>query len=335
VLLGYALVDNTVEFSETKGLTDLPLRVSDIQGPGYYELREGFRFRHGFSSPKWYLLPPEHRLLVVTPSYEASDALNSSERRAVLFGVKPCDLRAITVLDKILLGKHPIYTLKRRSVVGIIVEECLEPGNTCFCALVGSGPTATSNFDLAYARLDENTVLFKPLSKLGYELVEALSLREAAREYVEAYYSAVERATSTMLKRAPSLREVVRALEKSINSEELWRSLSEECTGCGNCNYVCPTCFCTEIVDRVEETRSTRVALWAGCLTYTYGLVAGGHFRRELYTRYRHFILHKFLFYPRQAEGLLGCVGCGRCITWCPLGLDLREALSRVVREVE
>jgi len=335
VFVGYVLRDSVPIFNEITSMNTMPLKISDIQNPGYYELTRGFRFRHSFVSPKWYLLPPEYNLLVVTPNYEVVNSVESPRSRIVLFGIKPCDLRALSALDKLLLNKHPVYTARRLSVVGIVVEECLEPAEVCFCAITDSGPIVGEGFDLAYAKLEEDTVLFKPGSKLGYEIVNALGLEEATRDQVEAYWSVVKRVVNTIMSRVPSLREIVSALERSMNRDDFWKSVSEKCTGCGNCNYVCPTCFCTEIVDRVEESKSTRVALWTGCLTYTYGLVAGGHFRRNLYMRYRHFVLHKFLFYPKQTGGVLGCVGCGRCSTWCPLGLDLKETLSRVAREVK
>jgi ferredoxin len=331
--LGYVLRGGIVILGEVKSLSDMPLWASDHQAPGRYELTQGFRFRHSFYSPKWFLLPPEHGLLVTTPNYNYTSSLSPPEKRIVLLGIKPCDLTAVSVLDKILLGKHPVYTLRRRSIVGIIVEECLEPGETCFCSVTGSGPLANSGFDLGYARLDENTFLFKPGSQLGHDLIKRLNLGEAGREHIESYYNMVKRALDTMKTRIPELQELVVALSKSVFNEGFWREISEKCVGCGNCNYVCPTCFCTEIVDIVEESRSLRTGIWSGCLTYTYGLVAGGHFRRDLYTRYRHYVLHKFLFYPKQTGGLLGCVGCGRCITWCPIGVDLRETLNSVVRK--
>jgi len=333
--MGYKLQNSMPVFGEINSLSDMPIRVSDIQRPGYYELVAGYRFRLSYASPKWYLLPPEHSILKVSPDYEFVDSTNNSlANKVVMFGIKSCDLSAIAVLDAILIGKHPIYTKKRSSVIAIIIEECLEPAETCFCSITGTGPTVLRGYDLAYARLDEDIVIFKAGSTLGEEIIKAAGLREAVQEQVKSYYNAVERAISIMSTRLPHLEDIQKALRRNVINEKLWKTLSEKCTGCGNCNYVCPTCFCVEIVDRVEESYTTRTALWTACCTYTYGLVAGGHFRRDLYMRYRHFVLHKFLFYPKQTGGLLGCVGCGRCTTWCPLGLDLKETLVKVVEEV-
>jgi len=334
--IGYKIQNSTPVFGEISHLSDMPIRISDIQRPGSYELVAGYRFRLSYAPPKWYLLPPEHSVLKVSPNYEVVDAINNSlVNRVVMFGIKPCDFNAIAVLDEILTSKHPIYVKRRSSIVAMIIEECLEPAETCFCSITGTGPTVLRGYDLAYARLDENTVIFKPGSTLGEEIIKATGLRVAVQEQVETYYSTLERAVGIMNTRLPRLEEIQRALRKSVKNEKLWRALSEKCTGCGNCNYVCPTCFCIEIVDRVEESHTIRTALWTACRTYTYGLVAGGHFRRDLYMRYRHFVLHKFLFYSKQTRGLLGCVGCGRCTTWCPLGLDLKETLVRVVKEVD
>jgi ferredoxin len=337
VFLGYKRGSTIPVFDEIRSISELPLEISDVQKPGKYEIVEGFRFRHSHSSPKWYLLPPEQVILTISPSYEAIDSGVSEGRRAVLFGVKPCDLKAIAVLDKILLDKHPVYTAKRRSIVGVVVEECMEPGGTCFCASVNSGPIVGSGFDVAYARLDKETLLLKPGSDIGRQVLKSMGLERASSEYIELYRQMVGRAIDSMKRKLPDLERAQRALRGLASSQEFWEEISKKCIGCGNCNYVCPTCFCTEFIDRVEADHTERVATWIGCLTYTYGLVAGGHFRKQLYMRYRHFTLHKFLYYPLQTGGLLGCVGCGRCITWCPVGLDLVENLSRVlgVKNVE
>ncbi|MEM1645299.1 MAG: 4Fe-4S dicluster domain-containing protein [Ignisphaera sp.] len=330
-VLGYRVVGEGIGWGEISDINDLPLDFSDIQKPGFYRLSKGIRFRHSFVSPKLYLHPPEQLISLVLPNYRIVD-YDLYIDKVILFGIKPCDLRAISVLDSILgLNKHPIYTRMRSSIVGIVVEECLEPGETCFCGAVGAGPNVLQGFDIAYARFREDLVLFKYGSDIGKEVISRANLVKADRNIVSLYQEFIDRCRKTTETRIPNINEIKNALKKSMNNTQLWSRLSSKCVGCGNCNYVCPTCFCIEIEDIVSDGLSKRIAKWIGCLTYTYGQVAGGHFRPRLYTRYRHFVLHKFLFYPMQIN-YIGCVGCGRCITWCPLGIDIRDTLREVVK---
>jgi len=329
-LFGYRHHNGRIAFSEINNINEIFVALTDIQKPGYYRASSGYRFRHSFSSPKVFLLPPEHLILTVSRDYDILESSSSfQELTAIFFGIKPCDRKAIDILDHILYGRSPVYTTRRNAVRAIVVEECLEPGETCFCSTVNAGPTISSGFDIAYARLYGDLLVFRYGSSLGEKILGKVGLQRAQESHVKMYLEMVNRAISMMRGRIPNISEIQKALMEKVSAKPFWEEISSKCVGCGNCNYVCPTCFCTEIEDRVENGFSTRVGVWLGCLTYTYGLVAGGHFRQELYTRYRHFILHKFLFYPKQV-GDIGCVGCGRCITWCPLGIDLRETLSRI-----
>lgn len=328
-LLGYKLHNGEVRFGEVDDVSEVPTNVADVQRPGHYRLTPGYRFRHSFSSPKAFLLPPEHTILTTSPNYGVVEYDSSPECGVVFFGVKPCDRKAVEILDRVIYGKNPVYTKRRDAVRAIVIEECLEPGETCFCSAVNAGPTVSTGFDLAYARLHKDLYIFKYGSPLGERVLSRARLRRAEESHVKEYAEMVGKAVSTMNARVPNIRDVQKALNEEINDRRFWEEVTSKCVGCGNCNYVCPTCFCIEVEDVVEGDRSRRVGIWAGCRTYTYGLVAGGHFRRELYTRYRHFVLHKFLFYPKQV-GDVGCVGCGRCSTWCPLGLDLKDVLKHL-----
>lgn len=327
-VVGYKVSGGSIVWGNISDVDDLPLNVSDIQGPGFFRVSRGTRFRHSFVSPKVFLNPSEQLLLMVSQNYEVKSVI-AEVPKVVLFGLKPCDVKSIEVLDSI-LGSHPLYARVRDAIAGVVVEECLEPGETCFCGAMSSGPSVEKGFDISYARVDENNIVFRCGSNLGRRILDELGLKEASRDIVEEYLKLIENTKTKTATRIPRVNDIQRALHSCIEDPSLWVTLSKNCVGCGNCNYVCPTCFCLEFVDEVvDEGSAKRIAKWIGCLTYTYGQVAGGHFRPQLYMRYRHFVLHKFLFYPKQI-GLLGCVGCGRCITWCPLGVDLRKTLSEI-----
>lgn len=303
-----------------------------MQRPGYYRVYSGFEFTHSFQSPKDFLYPPVFDIAIVSEDLSVEVPGNNNAKSTVLFGIKPCDLAAIRVFDELFTSNfNPYYLERRKRVAAVIVEECLYPSETCFCGSLGTGPNVTSGFDLAFAKVNKDRVLFKVGSPLGKMIVNALGLEKASESDVEVYRKLVEEA-KRKTDIGISIELAQKSLERSILDKRLWQKVSEKCLGCANCNMVCPTCFCTEIVDEVEGDKSRRLAQRVGCLSYVYGLVAGGHFRKELYTRYRHFILHKFLFYPKQT-GLLGCVGCGRCIVWCPVGIDIRNTIRSVVSE--
>lgn len=328
--VGYRVRGDSVYFGPLDSFELLPLGLEDSQAPGRFRLYRNPLgiFRHSSSSPKYWLHPPVQRVLEVSEGFEV-EVVRDGGPPVALFGVKPCDVASLEVLDRILRNDDSYQG--RRSRVGlVVVEECTVPGATCFCGSTGTGPSISAGYDVAYARLGSGVVIFKYGSKIGLELIEELGLARASEDEVAEY----ERTMSIARKSAshlPQLQEVSRALEKSVADEAFWKEVSSRCVGCANCNMVCPTCFCTEFVDYLEPSgRARRVRQWFGCLSYTYGQVAGMHYRPELHMRYRHFVLHKFLFYPKQV-GLVGCVGCGRCVTWCPVGLDIREVVSKVV----
>lgn len=334
-IYGYVVRERGVQWGEIKGLEDVPLNIEDYVEPGLFRVKPGFRFRHSFVSPKILLHPPQQLLIAESKGFMEYRFDEYGGEGVALFGIKSCDLEAIGILDKVLLGKHPVYTARRGSVKLIIVEDCLEPNGNCFCALTGTGPVLNRGFDLSYARLNEDLVLFRIGSSVGEEILRRIGVGEAGGDDVSRYLRSINESIKAM-KRGLNidLETVTRALKSSIRDESLWRRLSKDCLGCGNCNFVCPTCFCIELnYVVVNNGFAEKIGVWTGCLLYSYGLVALSHFRRELYMRYRHFILHKFLFYPKQI-GRCGCTGCGRCITWCPMGLDIRRALEETVKVV-
>lgn len=331
-VLAYKLQGDMSTFGEVSELGDLPIGYADVQSPGSYRLVKdvGGFFRHSQYSPKYFLHYPVQQVYEISSELEVSQARENFPPTA-LFGIKPCDLAAIEVLDRI-LERDDAYQARRSRVEYVIVEECVEPGGTCFCGSIGTGPSASRGYDVAYARLGDQ-VLFKVGSAKGSKLAERIGLAKAPEDLVRKYHEILGEA-GRKASRIPSLSSVARALEDMAASEGFWREASARCVGCTSCNMVCPTCFCTEFVDHADLSgRAGRERQWFGCLSYTYGQVAGQHFRPELFMRYRHFVLHKLVFYQKQVH-LPGCVGCGRCITWCPMGIDLREIVSRAVNHV-
>ncbi len=327
VIVGHKVVDGALRLERVNEFNELAVGVEDVQSPGRYSLVEGDFFRHGPDSPKKFLYPSELVLFKVSPDWSITSPDVKIDRTA-FFGLKPCDLAAIKVLDRVLLNVDEFYTLYRENMA-IIVENCTRPGNTCFCASMGTGPRARDSFDLAYTRLGDKLVM-EAGSELGIRLLNALEVEPiddvTYGDFVRVLNEAAEKARAGF--EADNLPEL---LELKIASP-VFREVAEKCLGCANCNMVCPTCFCFDVIDvpRVDGS-AERVRVWDGCLNYTYAQVAGGHFRPDLWARYRHFVLHKFTYWMKQF-GTYGCVGCGRCVTWCPVGIDLREAVLKLLR---
>jgi len=316
-----------IRYCELNNYDEIPRGVEDYQEPGKYRLMQGDFFRHGFDSPKGYLHPPALKIVRVEKGLEIKP-YNYDPKEIVFFGIKPCDAAAIRVMDKTFTWNKDAYYNAQREKITIIVENCTKPGKTCFCATMGTGPRATENFDIAYTRIN-GKVLFEAGSVKGEEiLMEIETLKPASNEVIaefikvmdEAYEKAKAQFTTTNLPEK---------LEINIANENLWKELSEKCLACGNCTMVCPTCFCFDIYDESHlDEYVDRVRYWDSCFTYKYAEVAGGHFRPEIWAMYRQWMLHKFSYWKKQFD-VFGCVGCGRCITWCPAGIDIRENVKK------
>ena len=326
-VIGYKVVDNVLRLDSINSFKELAFNVKDIQSPGRYLLSQGDFSRHGPDSPKKFLYPSKLVLFKILPDWNINVS-PSPDSRVALFGIKPCDLSAIKVLDKVLLNVDEYYTALRRNLV-VVVENCIEPGGTCFCSTMGTGPRARDSFDIAYTRLGDKLAI-EAGSSFGLKLLNLLEVEPiddaTYREFEAVMNRSAERARALF-----TIDSIPEILELNIESQ-IYKEITEKCLGCANCNMVCPTCFCFDVIDVPKiDGSAERVRVWDGCLSYTYAQVAGGHFRRDLWARYRHFVLHKFAYWIKQF-GTYGCVGCGRCITWCPTGIDLRESIEKIVR---
>jgi len=320
--------DDTIRYDEIDEYREMAREIEDIQEPGRYRLIKGKFFRHGFDSPKKYLFPPMLKILRIYKGLKI-EPYDYKNIKITFFAIKPCDSAAIKIMDKVFSWNKDVYYKAVRDNITLIVENCTNPGKTCFCATMGSGPRVTENFDIAYTRIDDK-VLFEVGSEKGEKILNSLGeLKEASNEeickFMEIMKEAYEKA------RAPFDIHRLPELEDRINDKDLWREISGKCVGCGNCTMVCPTCFCFDIYDELYlDEYVDRVRYWDSCFTYRYAEVAGGNFRPELWARYRQWILHKFVYWEKQFK-VLGCVGCGRCITWCPVGIDIRENILKIL----
>jgi ferredoxin len=249
--------------------------------------------------------------------------------RYALLGVRPCDLAAIRVLDRVLAGgRHadPIYTSRRDGNL-VIAVECTEPGATCFCSSMGTGPNAEAGFDLAMTELVDGArhqFLVRAGTPAGAELLGDLP-RQAADEATVRHAGDAVAAAATQMGRSLRTEGLPDMLAASRESPH-WDDVASRCLTCGNCTMVCPTCFCTTTEDVTDLTgeHAERWRRWDSCYDLDFSYLHGGSVRTSGQSRYRQWISHKLGTWHEQF-GSSGCVGCGRCIAWCPTGIDITQ----------
>jgi ferredoxin len=215
--------------------------------------------------------------------------------------------------------------------VFVVAVNCFEPGGTCFCVSMGTGPKAEQGYDLALTELLEggHRFLVEAGSERGAEILAGLPHRPAEPSDHAAAEASVSAAAERMGRTldAADLRDL---LARNLEHPR-WDEVAERCLTCGNCTLVCPTCFCTTVEDHSDLTgaEAERVRLWDSCFSVDYSYIHGGSIRPSGRSRYRQWLTHKFGTWHDQF-GSSGCVGCGRCITWCPVGIDVTEELAAI-----
>jgi len=225
--------------------------------------------------------------------------------------------------------KDPGYEARRRATV-VLAVNCTRAGGVCFCASVGAGPRCAAGFDIALTELagpDRHVFLAEAGSRRGRALLAALPRERATPEDVAAAEGMIQEAARAMGRQARTegARE---ALYASLEHPH-WDDLGRRCLSCANCTLVCPTCFCTTVDDStsLSGTDAERRRLWDSCFNIDFSHIHGGSVRHTTGARCRHWITHKFASWVDQF-GTLGCTGCGRCIAWCPAGIDITAELA-------
>ena len=249
----------------------------------------------------------------------------------VLFGAPPCEARGFALIDRAFASGEvqDVPYLKRRGNTIILGKACEHPRSTCFCTSVGGSPFGREGVDLLLQDLGSRYLL-EAVSDKGENLVAGIQgYNEATRDDFEEARRAGEVAEES-LRTALSLQGVEEKLEKMFN-DPLWDEIYQKCVGCGACTFLCPTCYCFDIVDETVGSKGKRIRVWDSCQFNFFTMQGSGENPRPTgKERMRQRVMHKFNYYPKN-YGAIACVGCGRCVRECPVNLDIREVLKKIV----
>jgi len=343
-VVGPTVRDAAIVYDEIGSSADLPTGVTDEQAPGRYRIHKGgngngsagrsFDFASSPTSWKSYTYPASVPLARARRDGDEVEysAIGHDAPRLAYLGVRACDIAALAIHDDVLTGGPYIDEdyADRRGKAFIVAVECAVPSGTCFCASMGTGPEVSNGFDIALTELDEGYVV-KTGSEAGQQLVERLELEAPSSLQMHAAAGVGVEARAMMSEQLGVTTEGLKDRLVAQLEAKGWDEIAERCLACTNCTMACPTCFCTDVRQTSDllATETVSERQWASCFTLDFARVAHGNFRPRVKDRYRQWLTHKFSTWVDQF-GTSGCVGCGRCITWCPVGIDVRESLLQV-----
>jgi len=346
-VFGPTMRDDAVTYGPLASVEDLPRGRGDEQGPARYRsTARGDGAFFGYAAPvqsaKSVFFPADELLWrsrvsrsgdgAPSPVVEAGPDEGDARGPVALFGIRSCDLAAIAQHDHILtqrLATDVHYAARRRDTL-VVAVACSHPGGTCFCASVGTGPSPKGGYDLALTEVidgDGHRFVATVGTERGAALLDEIGAVDATPADVTAAHRVVERAVASMGRQLET-DDLVGLLYGAAESKH-WDDVASRCLACSNCTLVCPTCFCTTVTDISDLTGEVaeRHRVWASCFTQDYSYIHGGSVRTSTKSRYRQWLTHKLAAWQPQF-GSIGCVGCGRCITWCPAGIDLTEEVA-------
>ncbi|MBO0737515.1 MAG: 4Fe-4S dicluster domain-containing protein, partial [Alphaproteobacteria bacterium] len=257
-----------------------------------------------------------------------------STERLAFIGVRACEIAAIAIQDRVLTGGAHVdpHYRARRAGAFIVAVNCGTAGGTCFCVSMNTGPKVAAGYDLALTELVDarhHRFIVEVGSDDGRSVLAELPHRDAVEEDLDAADAVITRTAASMGRQMRS-DEVHDLLLRNLTHPR-WDEVAGRCLTCGNCTMVCPTCFCTTAEDSSDLAggRASRSQRWDSCFTMDFSYIHGGSVRSSARSRYRQWMTHKLATWWDQF-GESGCVGCGRCITWCPVGIDITEEVAAI-----
>lgn len=345
-LVGPTLGEGAIVYDEIETVVDLPIGWTAAQEAGTYRLERRddevdslkatcFGYAVGPHSWKKFLFPPTLKLVSVerrNGSFAVTPLAEPPPQYAFI-GVRACELHAIRIQDRIFLEglyQEPSYKARRQHAF-ILAVNCTAPGGTCFCTSMRTGPEVSTGFDLALTELDDIFVV-KVGSEMGAFVMSGVDWRPAGAFELQTARQALTDAEKRM-GRQMDTSDLPNLLYQNLEHPR-WDQVAQRCLSCTNCTQVCPTCFCSDVleVSDLHGQQAERVRVWDSCFNLSFSHVHGGNIRPHTRSRYRQWLTHKLAAWIDQF-GTSGCVGCGRCITWCPVGIDITEEVNAIRTE--
>jgi ferredoxin len=338
--LGPAVENDAIVMRELDTPEGLPRGLQAEQAPARYRLTRDpqnryFAWANGPQAIKPQAFAPKESLWRVQRDAVGKlqfEAVQPAAPLQAIIGVRACDLAAVALQDAHFLreGRRDLHYAERREQLFLVAVQCAVPGATCFCASTGDGPTPTAGYDLALAELADGFIMVAGSAK-GTAVMSSLNLEPVTASQIEAAKQQGQAAAAAQTRSLPG-----RNLRDTLMSRlehPHWDEVAARCLACGNCTAVCPTCFCHAEVDAptLDGQSSQHERIWDSCFGEAHGHLHGFNVRPDIRSRYRQWLTHKLATWHDQF-GRSGCVGCGRCIAWCPVGIDLTEEVAALTQ---
>jgi ferredoxin len=338
---GYQLVGPTIQataivYDRIERVEQLPVGWTARQEAGTYRLERRddehyFGFTVGPHSWKQFLFPPRVAVAISERNAAGDWEHRTPEMQApryAFIGVRACELAAMAVQDRVFLQANyadPVYAARRQQAL-IVAVNCTQADPTCFCTSMNTGPRCNSGYDLALTELKDGFVV-ESGSERGERLLAQLTLRVAKEAELQTAEQERQHAVEQQ-HRTLDTTDIRNVLLRRLDHPQ-WKVVAERCLSCANCTQVCPTCFCSSVQDvtDLDVTRVERERVWDSCFNPDFSNMGGGTIRNTIQSRYRQWLTHKLATWIDQFD-TSGCVGCGRCITWCPVGIDLTAEVA-------
>jgi ferredoxin len=341
-LIGPVVTDGAICYDDIASTADLPAGWTDEQDGGTYRLRRRdddalFGYNVGPQGWKKYLFPASATLWRSRPAPGGPGKPEKPDGPFAFIGVRSCELHAIAIQDRVFLGGEnvdPEYAARRAGAF-IVAVNCGQAASTCFCVSMSAGPKAASGFDLALTELidgEGHRFLVEAGTERGAEIMSEIPCSAATPADTREAEKVTEGTVAQMSRAMPALD--LRDLLYDNLEHPRWDDVASRCLACGNCTMVCPTCFCFSVEDVSDLAGDTaeRHRSWDSCFTLDHSYLHGGAVRNSTRSRYRQWMTHKLATWIGQFD-TPGCVGCGRCIAWCPVGIDITEEVAAIAAD--